>query len=114
MGQTPGETRRLTLREASDRTGIPLDALRKRVYRGTLPAEKADGAYTILETDLAAIVNPEQRANFAHEPGETLGETGPKTAGEKKGQRMAVEAGEAVLLVDGGSRLEVVHYDRPD
>jgi hypothetical protein len=76
VGQTPGETRRLTLREASDRSGIPLDALRKRVYRGNIPAAKVDGAYTILETDLVAIVG----AN-GHTPpvdrtlGETVGET---------------------------------------
>ena len=43
-----GETERLTLREAAEVIGIPLDALRKRVYRGTIPAEKIDGQYTIL------------------------------------------------------------------
>jgi hypothetical protein len=33
--------------------------------------------------------------------------------GEKKGQRMAVEAGETVLLVDEGTTLEVIHHARP-
>jgi hypothetical protein len=72
VGQTSGETPRLTLREAAERTGRPLDALRKRVYRGSIPAEKVDGQYTIALADLPTIVGGEPIAHGAKTPGETV------------------------------------------
>lgn len=72
MAQTSNETPRLTLREAADRTGIPLDALRKRVYRGTVPAEKIDGQYTIAIDDLDAITTDQ---GHSLPLGQTVGET---------------------------------------
>jgi hypothetical protein len=64
-----GETERLTLREAAAVAGIPLDAFRKRVYRGSIPATKVDGQYVVLASDAQAL------AVAAERPGETTGET---------------------------------------
>ncbi len=72
-GETVGETARLTLREAAERTGVPLDALRKRVYRGTVPAAKIDGQYTIAASDLDALGTDDGSTSAL---GETTGETG--------------------------------------
>jgi hypothetical protein len=45
--------RRVDLREAAEALGTSVDAVRKRVQRGTLEAEKADGkVYVWLDTDL--------------------------------------------------------------
>ena len=60
------ETGRLTLREAADIIGIPLDSLRKRVYRGTIPAQKVDGQYFVLLSD-AKRLSPADKT-----PGETV------------------------------------------
>ncbi len=67
-----GETRRLTLREAAEATGMPLDALRKRVYRGTIKATKVDGQYLIVPADLAELIEPGETSS---DIGETTGET---------------------------------------
>lgn len=50
------ETRRLTLREAAETAGMPLDAFRKRVYRGTIKATKVEGHYLIDPDDLAPLI----------------------------------------------------------
>ena len=55
-----GETERLTLREAADLIGIPLDSLRKRVYRGTIPPQKVNGQYFVLASD-AKRLSPTDR-----------------------------------------------------
>ena len=45
--------RRVDLKEAAEALGTSVDAVRKRVQRGTLEAEKADGkVYVWLDTDL--------------------------------------------------------------
>lgn len=67
-----GETRRLTLREAAETAGMPLDALRKRVYRGTIKATKVDGQYLIDPDDLAPLREPGETPS---DIGETTGET---------------------------------------
>lgn len=67
-----GETRRLTLREAAEAAGMPLDAFRKRVYRGTIKAAKVDGQYLIDPDDLAALIEPGKTPS---DIGETTGET---------------------------------------
>lgn len=69
-----GETPRLTLKEAAHATGIPLDVLRKRVYRGTMPAEKVDGQYLIAADVVANLRTAEAPVRDASE---TLFETGP-------------------------------------
>lgn len=98
MAETSGETPRLTLREAAERTGIPLDALRKRVYRGTIPAEKIDGQYTILASDLAAIATDHEpprpgAASVETRPrtGSDTGETQDRTAGETAPDSLALD-----------------------
>ena len=53
-----GETERPTLREAAEVIGLPLDAPRKRVCRGTIPAEKIDGQYTISAGVVRSLAPP--------------------------------------------------------
>ncbi len=44
---------RKTVPETADLLGITVDAVRKRIYRGTLASEKADGrVYVLLDADL--------------------------------------------------------------
>ncbi|MGI8476768.1 MAG: hypothetical protein ACR2OO_10405 [Thermomicrobiales bacterium] len=50
-----GEPPRLTLKEAAHATGIPLDVLSKRVYRGTVPAEKIDCQHLIADDVVANL-----------------------------------------------------------
>lgn len=51
---------------------MPLDALRKRVYRGTIKAAKVDGQYLVDPDDLAALLEADGEPS---DTGETTGET---------------------------------------
>src|SRR5262245_54729427 len=65
----PARTDALTIAGASTRLAVTIDAVRRRLHRGTLPGEKVDGVWVLyLEHLDAPGVSPGHRPDTARTP----------------------------------------------
>jgi len=62
MGGTRRGTRRVTQREAAEILGVSVEAIRKRIKRGTLPSEKGEDGRRYVFLDAAPDVHSESQA----------------------------------------------------